>query len=91
MIKVLLEERALTVQETAEFLQSSEDGVLEMIHGGELPASNIGKGDQRPRWRVMASDLCQLLIQRRFVNEEQARPKRRKRRVLTPTKDYFGE
>ena len=55
----LLTDRAHTVKETAEFLNTTEEGVLSLIKQNDLPASNINTkpNAQRPRWRILASDI----------------------------------
>lgn len=84
-----INDRALTVAQTAEFLNESEIVILDKINSGLIPASNIGRGSQRPRWRVLASDLGKYLLSTRQPAIEPAKPKRVARK--TATKDYFAE
>jgi hypothetical protein len=82
--------RTLTVAQCAELLQTTEYSVLTMIHRGELNASNINtkRNAQRPRWRVLETDLASLLMRTRFQSPVMAQtPKKATRKS---TKDYFG-
>jgi len=83
------QDRALTVQQSAEFLGTTEEAVLSLIKREEIAASNINTkpGAVRPRWRILASDLGKFLLRTRHQTE-QATPKRR---ASTTTKDYFGK
>lgn len=84
----LLTDKAHTVQETAEFLGTTEEAVLSLIKRNEIPASNINtKPDaQRPRWRILASDIGKFLLKTRQQSQAAVqKPKRRK----SSTKDYF--
>jgi hypothetical protein len=83
-----LNDRALTVQQSADFLGVSEIVMLDMIARGIIPASNIGRGTQRPRWRVLASSLGMYLVSTRQPAIEPAKPKRAVRKA---EKDYFAE
>jgi hypothetical protein len=80
-------DRALTVQQAADFLAVSEIVMLDMIARGIIPASNIGRGSQRPRWRILASCLGMYLVSTRQPAIEPAKPKRAVRQA---TKDYFA-
>ena len=83
------QDRALTVQQTAEFLGTSEECVLGMISRNEITASNIQTKPNavRPRWRILASDLGKFLAKTRLPAQEQkATPKRSK----AVSKDYFS-
>ena len=83
--------RTLTVAQLADFMQTTEDTVLQMIHSGEIVASNINlkPGAQRPRWRILESDFASFLMRTRFQSSVLAsqKPKRVKR---TSGKDYFA-
>lgn len=83
-----LNDRALKVQQVADFLGVSESVALDLIARGIIPASNIGRGSQRPRWRVLASDLGKYLVSNRQPAIEAAKPKRAVRKA---EKDYFAE
>jgi len=84
--------RTMTVAQVAELLQTTEESVLQMIHRGELAASNINSkpNAQRPRWRVLETDFASLLMRTRFQSPVVAsgKPKRAKR---VSGKDYFSE
>ena len=83
------QDKALTVQETAEFLSTSEECVLGMIARNEIAASNIQTKPNavRPRWRILASDLGKFLARTRLpVVENKAATKRAK----PVAKDYFA-
>ena len=84
--------QTLTVAQCAELLQCTEESVLKMIHRGELNASNINtkRDAQRPRWRVLETDLASLLMRTRFQSPVMAQKPKRPTRKATPTKDYFG-
>lgn len=81
-------DRALTVQQAAEFLNVSEIVMLSLIQNRTIAASNIGRGQQRPRWRILASDLGKYLVSTRQQAVEPVKPKRAPKRA---TKDYFGD
>lgn len=84
----VVNDRALTVQQAAEFLGVSELVVLDLVNRQVIAASNIGRGAQRPRWRILASDLGKYLVSTRQQAVEPAKPKKAPKRA---TKDYFGE
>jgi hypothetical protein len=81
----------MTVAQVAELLQTTEETVLQMIHRGELAASNINSkpNAQRPRWRVLESDFASLLMRTRFQSPVLANVKA-KRSKRTSGKDYFA-
>ena len=82
--------RTLTVAQLADFMQTTEEAVLNKIHGGEIVASNINTkpNAQRPRWRILETDFAAFLVRTRFQSPVLAnvKPKRAKR---TSAKDYF--
>jgi hypothetical protein len=81
--------RTLTVAQLADFMQTTEESVLQKIHGGEIVASNINTkpNAQRPRWRILESDFASFLMRTRFQSPVQTeKPKRAKR---TSGKDFF--
>ena len=83
------QDKALTVQQTAEFLGTSEECILGMIGRNEIAASNIQLKPNavRPRWRILASDLGKFLARTRLpVAEQKAATKRAK----PVAKDYFA-
>lgn len=81
-------DKAHTVQETAEFLGVTEEAVLSLIKRYEIPASNINvkPNAQRPRWRILASDIGKFMLKTRQQSQAVA-PKQK--RVKAATKDYF--
>ena len=87
---MILDDQAHTVQQTAEFLGVTEEAVLSLIRRGELQASNINtKPDaQRPRWRILASDIGKFMLKTRHQSAVD-RPKPRRAKQST-TKDYFA-
>ena len=80
-------DRALTVDEASKFLGVSSIVMLDLINRNIISASNIGRGSQRPRWRILASDLGKYLVSTRQPAIEPTKPKRA---VRKSTKDYFG-
>ncbi|MCR9294843.1 MAG: hypothetical protein NXI32_19150 [bacterium] len=54
------------VEEIARSWQTSIEHVLAEIHGGELKAVNIGKGQKRPRWRIPASEAAKYLLRKTY-------------------------
>ena len=58
------QDRTFTVQDAAKFLSVTEESVLALIHRGELTASNVNTkpNAQRPRWRILSSDLGRFLL-----------------------------
>ena len=84
----MLTDRTHTVKETAEFLNTTEEGVLSLIKRNELPASNINTkpNAQRPRWRILASDIGKFLLKTRQKSQVVA-PK--SKRAKAAAKDYF--
>lgn len=87
---MILDDRAHTVQQAAEFLGVTEEAVLSLIRRGELQASNINTrpNAQRPRWRILASDIGRFMLKTRHQVAVD-RPKSRRAKAGT-TKDYFA-
>jgi excisionase family DNA binding protein len=75
----------MTVQQVAEQLQLSEDSVLSLIRSGRLPASNVGAGAVRPRWRIDPETLAEFLDSRRAT----AQPPTRRRKRATAAVEFF--
>ena len=51
--------RPMTVAEAARWLRIAPGKVLQWIHGGELPATNVAaRKTGRPRYRLTAADLA---------------------------------
>jgi Helix-turn-helix domain len=82
-------DRALTVQQAADFLGVSELVMLDLVKRNIIAASNIGRGLQRPRWRILASDLGKYLVSTRHQAPTPQPPARR--RAKAATKDYFAK
>ncbi len=71
-----------TVADVSAYVGLTGPAVLALIHNGDLIASNVSSGTQRPRWRVAPDDLSLWLTSR------QARPTpriTRRRRTATIT------
>lgn len=79
--------RYYSPSQLASVLGIDSEGVLELIHSGELDASNIARSRAagKPRWRVSQESLDRFMDQRRKRN---VAPKRRSKAAL---KDYFAE
>ena len=54
----------LTVADVAARIGLSVPAVLALIHSGDITASNVSAGTQRPRWRVAPDDLSFWLTSR---------------------------
>ncbi len=79
-------DRQYTTQEAAEILGVTDDGILQMIHGGQLAASDVARttSSKRPRWRIAESDLGRFLIARRHpasMEPATTKPKRTRQAV----------
>ncbi len=75
-----------TPQQAAEILGISDDGVVALIHSGEIIATNVArsKDSKRPRWRIAASDLGRFLLSRRHpATQEAVKPKRQRKQTVT--------
>lgn len=59
-------DRQYTPQQVAEILGVTDDGILKMIHSGELAASDVARttSSKRPRWRIAESLLWSHLLWR---------------------------
>ncbi|MSR59254.1 MAG: DNA-binding protein [Planctomycetaceae bacterium] len=60
-----LENPLLTVATVSTRIGLSAHAVLSLIAAGALPASNVGSGTMRPRWRIDPADLAAWLASRR--------------------------
>jgi excisionase family DNA binding protein len=82
-------DRHYTVQQAADLVGLSEDGVLALIHNGELPASNVArsKDSKRPSWRISEGDLGRLLLARRHPANTKTKVVRRPH--LVTTREFF--
>ena len=79
-------DRQYTPQQAAEILGVSDDGIVAMIHSGELVAVNVARAadSMRPRWRIAESDLGRFLIARRHpasMEPNATKPKRTRQAV----------
>ena len=75
-----------SIKHAAEFLDSSEDHVFALIRKGELPAVNVGVGNQRRRLKVSDEALKRFIEQRTTGAEAPAKPKRRS--LLKPQREW---
>lgn len=81
----------LTVAQVAERLATSPTAVLRLIAdpSDPLPASNIGLGPRRPRWRIDPAELESWLRHRSTAKRpEPAVAKQRRSKVSVP--NYFA-
>jgi excisionase family DNA binding protein len=71
--------------ELAKILGIDSEGILELIHSGELAASNIARSRAagKPRWRISQEALDRFMASRA---KQSVAPKRR---IKTKVKDYF--
>ena len=74
-----------TPQEAAGVLSMTKDRVTELCRSGEIPASNVGKGESRKRWRITEDDLITFLESRKTRSGQSTT-----RKQLPPVKDFFG-
>lgn len=76
---------ALTPPAVAKRLGVSPETVIGWIKSGQLKASNIGKGSQKPRYRITPDDLAT------FLKKQQPEPPRTARKATpkkSSTKNY---
>ncbi len=84
----MLDVKFLRVRDVAAQLRIKADGVLVLIHAGQLAASNVAMpGSRRPRWRISAEALADFLAARQSQGPT-PRARRRKRRAENVTQ-YF--
>lgn len=77
---------ALSVAQVAERLGIRTHSVLDLIHSGELRASDVSlKPGGRPRWRILPADLEAFLLRRSHL----ASPPRRRRRKPAHVRRFF--
>ncbi|HEY2908606.1 MAG TPA: helix-turn-helix domain-containing protein [Gemmataceae bacterium] len=72
-------DRLLTPGEVAERLSIGVNQALALIRSGKLPASNVGLGSVRPRYRVAPEDLDAFVVAAQVRAPEPSRPRRRRR------------
>ncbi len=84
-------EKHYTPQEAAEILGTSDDGIVEMIHAGEIVACNVARSanSKRPRWRISESDLGRFLLSRRHPASME-RPAKRSRKPASQEPAFFS-
>ncbi|MSR55803.1 MAG: DNA-binding protein [Gemmataceae bacterium] len=70
----------LTVQTVADQLTVKQQAILDWIRTGQLVAVNVGRGTERPRWRIASTDLDAFLAGRRATPA--VKPDRRRRAKL---------
>ena len=75
-------EQHFSPQQAAEILGVTDDGIVAMIHSGELVATNVARAadSKRPRWRIAESDLGRFLLSRRHPASQEQRPPRKLKR-----------
>ena len=56
--------QGMTPKEVATLLCCSVDQVRNLIVDGQLLATNIGRGNQRARWRILQSSLDEFFSRR---------------------------
>lgn len=81
--------RLLSPREVAERWACKVDRVLDLVHSGALPATNIGRGAVKGRYRIDPADLARFEESRRVPP-----PGRRGRRPSKPKRpagwvEYF--
>ena len=71
--------------ELAKILGIDSEGILELIHSGELAASNIARSRaaRKPRWRISQEALD------KFMASRAKQTIATKRRIKSQVKDYF--
>ena len=81
----------LTVNQTAEYLNSCRDHVLKLIHSGQVRATNIAQPHARiPRYRIRLQDLHAYEESRVVVPDGGLSTTRRLRRQAeTGVKEFF--
>ena len=78
---------ALTVRQIAEALNIRRQGVIALIHSGELRGVNLSlKPGGRALWRILPEDLDAFILRRTY---QPAAPRRRRRKPRTTVKKYF--
>ncbi len=85
MAKQNIERTHYTPPVAAEKIGCSPDTIVAFIRSGELKASNLSRGSQRPRWRISKVDLQDFLDRR---SNHPAEPKRRRRRSTRTVAQY---
>ena len=77
--------RYYSPSELAKILVIDSEGVLELIHSGELAASNIARSRAagKPRWRVSQEAFDKFMASRAKKKHST------KRRIKSTVKDYF--
>jgi hypothetical protein len=79
----------LTPPAAGKILGCGSDKILSLIRTGELRASNLASGSQRPRWKINPSDLEALLERRsNSAGSHSAAPKTTRRRIPQAPKKY---
>ena len=81
-------ERSHSVPEVAQRWGCNNDKVYAHIRVGNLRAVNTALGDERPRWRILHSDL-ETFEQVRENPQWNASPKPKRQRPRTQSIEYF--
>lgn len=84
-------DRHFSPQQAAEILGVTDDGIVAMIHSGEIVATNVARNadSKRPRWRIAESDLGRFLLSRRHpASQQPVRTARKQKR--DSVKQFFS-
>jgi hypothetical protein len=85
-------DKHFTPQQAAEIVGMTDDGIVSLIHSGEIIATNVArsKDSKRPRWRIAESDLGRFLLSRRHPASQQQATKSTRRPKQTGVKQFFS-
>ena len=81
----------LTPNEVGDLLKVSVKMVTRLIESGKLPASNVGLGSNKRRYRIKRSNVEEFLLQHQIVRPFEIGRKgiRRRRQALPGVVDHF--
>ena len=79
---------SFTTAEVAARWKTNRDKVLGFIRDGELPAINLSRGSERPRFRIRREDL-ETFEKSRLVASP-TKPTQRRRSANSSVKEYFS-
>jgi hypothetical protein len=90
--KTMQVDKHYTPQQAAEIVGMTDDGIVSLIHSGEIIATNVArsKDSKRPRWRIAESDLGRFLLSRRHPASLQQSTKSTRRPKQTGVKQFFS-
>ncbi len=85
-------EKHFSPQEAAEVLGITDDGIVAMIHSGELVATNVARNAdaKRPRWRIAEGDLGRFLLSRRHPASQSTTKSVRRSKQPVSTGRFFS-